>query len=52
MDSGKFAKDRFCPMNKSKKECINCGACKKICPFSINVKNNYFNKILWKKEDF
>jgi len=27
MDSGKFAKDRFCPMNKSKKECINCNPC-------------------------
>lgn len=24
--------------------CINCGACVKICPFNINVKNCYFNK--------
>ena len=26
-------------------ECINCGACKKICPFNINVKNCYFDKM-------
>ena len=36
-------------INKSKKEeessCINCGACKKICPVNINVKYCYFNKL-------
>ena len=26
-------------------ECINCGACKKICPLNINVKNCYFDKM-------
>ena len=25
--------------------CINCGMCKKVCPFGINVKKNYFNNI-------
>lgn len=26
-------------------ECINCGACMKICPFNINVKHCYFSKM-------
>ena len=27
LDSGKFAKNRYCPMNKNKKPCVNCGPC-------------------------
>lgn len=30
-------------------ECINCGACKKICPYNINVKYCYLNKLNHKK---
>jgi len=30
-------------------ECINCGACLKICPVNINVKACYFNKVRHKK---
>ena len=29
-------------------ECINCGACQKICPFNINVKDSYYKKELHK----
>jgi len=34
---------------KVKTDCINCGACLKICPFNINVKICYFNKLSHKK---
>ena len=27
LDSGKFAKNRCCPMNKNKKPCVNCNPC-------------------------
>ncbi len=30
-------------------ECLNCGACFKICPVNINVKKCYFEKMLSKK---
>lgn len=35
--------------NKEILECINCGACNKICPQDINVKNCYTNKLNHKK---
>lgn len=30
-------------------ECINCGACNKICPYNINIKKCYENKLFSKK---
>jgi len=30
-------------------DCINCGACMRICPLNINVKKCYFNKLSHKK---
>ncbi len=27
LDKGKFAKDRFCPMNQGKGKCVNCNPC-------------------------
>ena len=27
IDQGKFAKDRFCPMNKNNIPCVNCKPC-------------------------
>ena len=30
-------------------DCINCGACNKICPFNINVKKCFDNKLNHKK---
>jgi len=35
--------------NRVVSECINCGACMKICPYNINVKKCYFNKLSHKK---
>jgi len=34
---------------KKETECINCGACQKICPFNINVKKCFLNKLSHKK---
>ncbi len=31
--------------DKLVEECINCGACQKICPYKINVKKCYFNNL-------
>jgi len=35
--------------NEEYLECINCGACQKICPYNINVKKCYYNKVNHKK---
>lgn len=36
-------------IKKEESECLNCGACYKICPVNINVKKCYFEKRISKK---
>ncbi len=37
------------PVKKEVSDCINCGACYKVCPVNINVKKCYFEKRISKK---